>query len=115
MISLYLNSHSNGFLLLLFISAAVFADANSISNLPPSYRTPLSDMVYDSNSEWRAAPEDKNPWRQSNDEVIIEPRIKAEFFPKYNYDYEDNSNPNTLFQDGTQQEKPVTNIFKFTF
>lgn len=115
MISLYQNSHSNGFLLLFFISAAVFADANSITHLPPSYRTPLSDMVYDSNSEWRAAPEDKNPWRGGEDEPIIKPRIKTEFFPKYNYESEDNSNPNTLFQDGTQQEKPVTNFFKYTF
>jgi hypothetical protein len=114
MISLYQNSHTNGFLLLLFISAAVLADANSISDLPP-YRTPLSDMVYDSNSEWRARPEDKNPWRGGEDEPVIKSRIKTEFFPKYNYDSEDNSDPNTLFQGGTQQEKPVTNIFKYTF
>jgi hypothetical protein len=115
MISLNQNSRTNGLLLLLlFISAAIFADASNVS-LPPSYRTPLSDMVYDSNSEWRAPPEDKNPWRGGQDELIIKPRFKTEFFPKYNYDSEENSNPNSLFQGGTQQEKPVTNIFKYTF
>jgi hypothetical protein len=58
MISLYQNSHTNGFLLLLFISAAVLADANRISDLPP-YRTPLSDMTVTVNGA--RAPKIKTP------------------------------------------------------
>ncbi len=46
----------NRFLLLFFVSTAVFAQANGITHLPEFYRTPLSDMTYDNNKQWRTAP-----------------------------------------------------------
>ena len=109
----------NGFLLF-FVSAAVFAQAGIIQ-LPDTYRTPLSDMVYEDLDEWRAEPEDENPWRENEEDPTIKPRIKAEFFPQYNYDslyYRDSiEDPlsNTMFQNETEIERPVSNVFQYTF
>jgi|GEM_PF-2485972 len=110
----------NGFLLLFFASAVVFAQAG-ITHLPESYRTPLSDMVYEDLSEWRAEPEDENPWREKDEEPLIKPRIKVELFPQYNYDslyYRDSiEDPlsNSLFQNETEIERPVSNILEYSF
>ncbi len=104
----------NGFFLLFFVSAAVFAQTG-ITKLPESYRTPLSDMVNDDQKEWRAEPEDENPWRENDEDLIIKPRIKAEFFPKYNYDSLQNPISNSLFQNENEIERPVSNIFEYSF
>lgn len=104
----------NGFFLLFFASAVVFAQAGIIK-LPESYRTPLSDMVNDDQKEWRAGPEDENPWRKNDEDLIIKPRIKAEFFPKYNYDSLQNPISNSLFQNENEIERPVSNIFEYSF
>ena len=104
----------NGFFLLFFVSAAVFAQAG-ITKLPESYRTPLSDMVNDDQKEWRAEPEDENPWRENDEDLIIKPRIKAEFFPKYNYDSLQNPISNSLFQNENEIERPVSNILEYSF
>lgn len=109
----------NGYLLF-FVSAAVFAQAG-IVQLPDTYRTPLSDMVYQDLKEWRAEPEDENPWRENGEEQLIKPRIKVEFFPQYNYDslhYRDSiEDPvsNSLFENETEIQRPVSNVFQYNF
>ncbi|MBE9567071.1 MAG: hypothetical protein IMF14_00145 [Proteobacteria bacterium] len=105
----------NGFALLFFVSAAVFAGANGIANLPESYRTPMSDTVYDDNPQWRVPAEEENPWRDNKEEEIIKPRFKAEFFPQYNYESVEDPHPEPLFQNEYERDKPVSNIFKYTF
>ncbi len=113
--------HFSRFLLLFFVSAAVFAQTNGIIQLPETYRTPLSDMVYEDLKEWRAEPEDENPWREGEEDLKIKPRIKVELFPQYNYDslyYRDSiDNPlsNVLFQNETEIERPVSNVFQYSF
>lgn len=108
------NTRQHSLALLFFISAVVFADANI--NLPPDYRTPLPEIVYDNNNEWRAIPDEENPWREEEGKVLFKPRIKAELFPMYHYDKStEDTNPNVFLNEGTQQERPVTNIFKYTF
>ena len=104
----------NRFIFLFFISVAVFAASNGITSLPESYRTPLSDMTYENNNEWRAEPEEDNPWREDK-EITIKPRIKTEFFPKYDYDTVDDPTTRSLFQNEYELERPRTNIFKYTF
>jgi hypothetical protein len=106
----------NGFLLLFFFSAVVFADANGLLKLPESYRTPLSDMAYDDMKEWRADPEDENPWRRKDDETVIKPRIKLDLFPKYEHK-DDLKNPSdgVLFQNVYEISKPVSNILEYSF
>ena len=105
----------NRFLLLFFISAAVFSQTSGITQLPDSYRTPLSDMTYDSNKEWRTPPEEDNPWRENQKELEIKPRIKASFFPEYDYNTVDDPTTRSLFQNEYELERPRTNIFKYTF
>ena len=105
----------NSIVILLFASATVFAQNNGITHLPENYRTPLSDMTYDDNPQWRLPPEDENPWRADQEDELIKPRIKAEFFPRYNYETVEDPNPGPLFQNEYELDKPVSNIFKYTF
>ncbi len=107
---------SNGFaLLLFFVSTTVYAAANGIIQLPETYRTPLSDMIHEGNKDWRAEPEQDNPWRENGEELIIKPRIKVELFPSYKPDSTGNPVSNSLFQNEDEIEKPVTNIFQYTW
>ncbi len=107
---------SNGFaLLLFFVSTTVYAAANGIIQLPETYRTPLSDMIHEGNKDWRAEPEQDNPWRENSEELIIKPRIKVELFPSYKPDSTGNPVSNSLFQNEDEIEKPVTNIFQYTW
>ena len=97
-----------------FVSAVVWADSNT--SLPQSYRTPLSEIVHEDHTDWRAVPEQQNPWRENQGEIVFKSRIKAEMFPLYQH--EDpivDAQPSIFPHDGTQQERPVTNIFKYTF
>lgn len=110
-----LANHSRNFILLFFISATAFAAANGIISLPETYRTPLSDMAYDDNNEWRAEAEEDNPWREGQEGVTIKPRIKTEFFPEYDYNTVDDPTTRSLFQNEYELERPRTNIFKYTF
>ncbi len=107
---------SNGFaLLLFFVSTTVYAAANGIIQLPETYRTPLSDMIHDGNKDWRAEPEQDNPWRENGEELIIKPRIKVELFPSYKPDSSGNPVSNSLFQNEDEIEKPASSIFQYTW
>jgi len=107
---------TNGFaLLLFFVSTAAYAAANGIIQLPETYRTPLSDMVHKNNRDWRAEPEQENPWRENGEELIIKPRIKVELFPSYEPDSSGNPVSNSLFQNEDEIEKPASNIFEYTW
>ena len=102
-------------LLMFFISGVAFAAANGFVELPESYRTPLSDMIHDDNSEWRAEKKEKNPWREGEEELILKPRIKVELFPEYNPDSSGNPVSNSLFQNEYEVEKPASSFFQYTF
>jgi hypothetical protein len=103
-----------GFSILLLVSAAVVAQNDIYTEVPESYRTPLSEMIYEGHTDWRAAPEEDNPWRE-NEEPTIKPRIKAEFFPDLDYSKPKEPENRSLFQNENELEKPRTNIFKYTF
>jgi len=107
---------ANSFALLMFFaSAAAYAAANGIIQLPDSYRTPLSDMMRDNHTDWRSVPKDKNPWREDSEELVIKPRIKVELFPSYKPDSSGNPVSNSLFQNEDEIEKPASNIFEYTW
>ena len=124
---MFSHTHKNGFqavtpqrantlaLLLFFTSAAAYAAANGILQLPDTYRTPLSDLVQKQSKDWRAEPEQDNPWREDSEELIVKPRIKIELFPSYKPDSTGNPVSNSLFQNENEIEKPVSNIFEYTF
>jgi hypothetical protein len=105
----------NSFFILFFISAVVIAQTNGITKLPESYRTPLSDMVYEDLTEWRSEPEEENPWREKSEDPLIKPRLKVELFPKYNYESLQNPVSDSLFQNEYEIERPVSNILEYKF
>lgn len=107
--------HRYGLLSLVFVSALAYAASNGLIKLPDTYRTPLSDMAVDDHKQWRAEPEEDNPWREQQEELIIKPRLKTEFFPKYDYNTVDDPTTRSLFQNEFELERPRTNIFKYTF
>jgi hypothetical protein len=88
--------------------------ANGKSTLPESYRTPLSESLY-KDKQWRVKPEENNPWRENKKEIKIQPRIKAEFFPKYDYGTVSDPTTRSLIQNEYEIDRPRTNIFKYTF
>jgi len=104
----------NTALLLVLASAAVIAQTNGMLELPESYRTPLTDMVYDEQDSWRAAPAEDNPWREG-EEPTIKPRLRTELFPTYDYDTVEDTTQRSLFQNEYELERPRTNIFRYTF
>ncbi len=104
----------HGFLLLFFTSAVVFAQAG-ISHLPETYRTPLSDMAHKDHKDWRAAPKDKNPWRESKEDLLIKPRIKVQLFPQYTPDSSGNPVSKSLLQNEDEIEKPASSFFQYTW
>ena len=104
-----------GFSLLLLASAVVVAQTAIHTEVPELYRTPLSEMIYEGNTDWRAVPEEDNPWRENVEETTIKPRIKAEFFPKYDYKTPEDPTTRNLFQNENELERPRTNLFKYTF
>jgi hypothetical protein len=108
-------SQLSGISLLLLASAVVFAQSNGYTELPESYRTPLSDMIYEGHTDWRAAPKEDNPWREKEEEQAIKPRIKTEFFPRPDYSTTEDQTNQNLFQNEYELEKPRTNIFKYSF
>jgi hypothetical protein len=105
----------NVFIVLLFVSAMVFAQASGITELPESYRTPLSDMVYEDLTEWRVEPEDEYAWREGAEEPLIKPRLRVDLFPRYNYDSLQNPVSDSLFQNQNEIERPVSNILEYKF
>ena len=113
---LHSNSHyRGGLVLLLLVSGLVIAQSNGLLKLPDFYRTPLSEIAVEKNPQWRVEDKEEYPWREDEEELIIKPRIKAEFFPKYNYESVEDPNPGSLFQNEYELDKPVSNIFKYTF
>lgn len=111
-------NHFTRFILFFLASAMVAAHADnmvySITDLPESYRTPLSESLYNDN-QWRTKPEEDNPWRENKEEFEIKPRIKTELFPKYDYETIDNPNMRSLIQNEYELERPRTNIYRYTF
>lgn len=107
--------YRSSLVLLLLVSGMVIAQSNGLLKLPDFYRTPLSDMAVENNPQWRMEDGEENPWREDREELLIKPRIKAEFFPKYNYDSVENPDPGSLFQNEYELDRPVSNIFKYTF
>ena len=59
--------------------------------------------------------EEDNPWRENKKELETTPRIKAQFFPEYDYDTVEDTTTRSLLQNEYELERPRTNIFQYTF
>ena len=54
----------------MLLSAAAIAGSDGLLELPEFYRTPLSEVIYEEHTTWRATPKEDNGWRRKDDEGI---------------------------------------------
>jgi hypothetical protein len=98
----------------LLLSAVAIAD-NAGLILPNSYRTPLSDLVFEQQSSWRAAPADENAWRRGKVEPDSDSRIRVEVLPQYDYSEHEDLTRRNSFMNEDELARPKTNIFRYNF
>lgn len=96
------------------LSAVAIADNGGLV-LPNSYRTPLSDLVYEQQPSWRAAPADDNAWRKNVAEMDSDGRFKAHLLPQYDYSEREDTTLRNRFMNEDELARPKTNIFKYNF
>lgn len=99
---------------LALVSAIAIADNAALLNLPKSYRTPLSDVIYDEQTSWRSEPSDDNGWRRQDDDLIGRSRLKTEVLPLYDYSSDDPTLGN-MFMNENELARPKTNVFRYNF
>ena len=99
---------------LLLVSAIAIADSGALLDLPDSYRTPMSDVIYEEQTTWRAAPQEDNGWRRGDD-VAIDTRSRKEMWPAF--DYTDRGDPTlgNMFMNENELARPKTNVFRYNF
>jgi len=100
---------------LVMLSAVASAGSDGTIDLPEFYRTPLSDIVYEEQTTWRATPEDDNGWRKQDDELIQQGRLRKEILPEF--DYQDRGDPTlgSTFMNERELARPKTNLFRMKF
>jgi hypothetical protein len=98
----------------LLLSAVAIADNDGLI-LPNSYRTPLSDLVYEHQPNWRAQPSDENGWRKDKTEPEPDGRFKMQLLPQYDYSTREDPALRNRFMNEDELARPKTNIFKYNF
>jgi hypothetical protein len=98
----------------LLLSAVAIADNGGLI-LPNSYRTPLSDLVYEQQSSWRATPKDDFAWRKNKAELESDGRLKMQLLPPYDYSERDDPATRNRFMNEDELARPKTNIFRYNF
>ena len=100
---------------LLLLSAAAFAGSSGQLELPEYYRTPLSDVIYDEHTTWRAAPEVDNGWRKGEGDLIQQGQRRREVLPRWDYEEEEDPTLGNIFMNQNWIQKPKTNVFRLNF
>jgi hypothetical protein len=100
---------------LMLLSAAAIAGSQGRLELPEYYRTPLSDVIYDEHTTWRATPEDDNGWRRGDDDLIQQGRLRREVLPDYDYDQRSDPTLGNTFMNENELARPKTNVFRLNF
>ena len=110
------NSPFNFWLMpLMMFSAVVIAGSQGYLELPEYYRTPLSDVIYDEHTTWRATPEDDNGWRKGQGDLIHQGRLRREVLPHVDYDQRSDPTLDNIFMNENELAKPKTNVFRLNF
>lgn len=111
-----LNNPSNFWLFsLLLLSAAAIAGSSGMLELPEYYRMPLSDVVYEEHTTWRATPEDDNGWRRGDDDLIHQGQRRREVLPRWDYDEQRDPTLDNIFMNEGELARPKTNVFRLNF
>jgi hypothetical protein len=100
---------------LMLLSAAAIAGSSGLLELPEHYRTPLSDVIYEEHTTWRATPEDDNGWRKDDDELIHQGQRRKEVLPRWDYDERRDPTLDNIFMNEGELAKPKTNVFRLNF
>jgi len=100
---------------LLLLSAAAIAGSSGMLELPEHYRIPLSDVVYEEHTTWRATPEDDNGWRRGDDDLIHQGQRRREVLPRWDYDAQRDRTLDNIFMNEGELARPKTNVFRLKF
>ena len=110
------NNPSNLWLfLLLLLSAAAIAGSSGLLELPEHYRMPLSEVVYEEHTTWRATPEDDNGWRRGDGDLIHQGQRRKEVLPRWDYDEQRDRTLDNIFMNEGELARPKTNVFRLNF
>lgn len=99
---------------LLLLSAAAIAGSSGLLELPEYYRMPLSDIIYEEHTTWRAMPEDDNGWRKG-DGHIHQGQRRKEVLPRWDYDERRDPTLDNIFMNEGELAKPKTNVLRLNF
>ena len=114
--SAHVNSQTHVWLFsLLLLSAAAIAGSDGLLELPEYYRVPLSDVVYEDHTTWRASPEDDNGWRRGDDDLIHQGQRRKEVLPRWDYNEQRDPTLDNIFMNEGELAKPKTNVFRYNF
>ena len=100
---------------LILLSAAAIAGSDGLLELPEHYRIPLSEVVYEEHTTWRATLEDDNGWRRGDDDLILQGQRRKEVLPRWDYDERSDPTLGNIFMNERELAKPKTNVFRLNF
>ena len=113
---IYSNSQPQTWLFsLLLLSAAAIAGSDGLLELPEYYRSPLSDVIYEEHTTWRATPEDDNGWRRGDEDLIQQGRLRKQVLPEWDYDERSDPTLGNIFMNENELSRPKTNVFRLKF
>ena len=114
--SVQVNNQSHFWLLpLLLLSAAAIAGSDGLLELPEHYRMPLSEVVYEEHTTWRATPEDDNGWRRGDGDLIHQGQRRKEVLPRWDYDEQRDRIFDNIFMNEGELVRSKTNVFRYNF
>ena len=112
----HINNQSHFWLFsLLLLSAAAIAGSDGLLELPEHYRMPLSDIVYEEHTTWRATPEDDNGWRRGDGDLIHQGQLRKEVLPRWDYNEQRDRTLHNIFMNEGELARPKTNVFRYNF
>jgi len=112
----HINNQSHFWLFsLLLLSAAAIAGSDGLLELPEHYRMPLSDVVYEEHTSWRAMPEDDNGWRRGDGDLIHQGQRRKEMLPRWDYEAQRDTTLDNIFMNEGELARPKTNVFRYNF
>jgi hypothetical protein len=100
---------------LMLLSAAAIAGSDGLLELPKYYRMPLSDVVYEEHTTWRATPEDDNGWRKGDGDLIHQGQRRREVLPRWDYQERGDPTLGNIFMNESELARPKTNVFRYNF
>lgn len=100
---------------LLLFSAAAIAGSDGLLELPEHYRTPLSEVVYEEHTTWRATPQDDNGWRRGDEDLIQQGQRRREVLPRWDYEERKDPTLGNIFMNERELAKPKTNVLRLNF